>query len=79
MTPQSISCPAPEVTSSTARGLVFHNSGRFLLIVTVVVFTGFVAVKVMVLPLIFADRPEGMADVSELLASIPLPSVRLPL
>ena len=77
--PQSISCPSPLVASSTARGLIFHSSGRFLRRVTVFVLIGFVVVKRMVFPLILADRPEGSEEVMELFASIPLLSVKLPL
>jgi len=69
----------PEVTSNTAKGLVRHSSGRFLLRVTAVVSIGFVAVKVMVFPLMDADRPEGREDVTELWLNILLLSVRLPL
>ena len=39
----------------------------------------FVAVKVMVFPLMDADRPEGREDVTELWLNILLLSVRLPL
>ena len=79
ITPQSISWPVPEVSSRTASGLILCSSDRFFFRWIVVVPNGLEAVTVIVLPLILADRPEGKADVSELFASIPFLSVRLPI